>query len=356
MNNEKYTRIKNYLTLISPPNIDDFENDDAYESKVTIESLATAMNLPIEIVRNDIANMTFCINDIYFGNDDIDNELVDDWDNNANNNLDSELSYINRPKVKRRKAIIKGEYDNIPIDTFIENVKYTLTISEDEAFALAQLGNRNYELSNHKATKLGNFSRIKTLNDDNLFPKNSMEMIDNLLEAIEYKHTLKIIYIDLKGTLYKYTLFPVKIAYDNLENGYYLIAFDANSEVYPLKLDRIQKYSSSKTTISKIDTSILEIAPFVWGMSFRDTPQKVKVRFKNEANVFNKVRRDLSTRTKGSLYEKDGFLFYEDTVYGISNFKNWIFGYGSSVIVEKPASLRKQIIDSYKRRLKMYDN
>ena len=41
---------------------------------------------------------------------------------------------------------------------------------------------------------------------------------------------------------------------------------------------------------------------------------------------------------------------YEDTVYGISKFRPWIYGFGSSAIVLEPVSLREHIIQSLKER------
>ena len=55
--------------------------------------------------------------------------------------------------------------------------------------------------------------------------------------------------------------------------------------------------------------------------------------------------------TNGKLEEQDGFLYYEDIVYGISKLRTWIYGYGSSAVVIEPESLRLHIIDSLKRRL-----
>ena len=107
----------------------------------------------------------------------------------------------------------------------------------------------------------------------------------------------------------------------------------------------------SSETVEHGDVSVIEqLAPQVWGNCFTDSPEHVKVRFYNEANVWEKVRRDLACRKKGQLYEKDGFLYYEDTVYGISKFRPWIYGFGSSAIVLEPVSLREHIIQSLKER------
>lgn len=90
----------------------------------------------------------------------------------------------------------------------------------------------------------------------------------------------------------------------------------------------------------EMEHKLCEIAPNVWGNLFHDVPKSVKVKFYKEGRVWEKVRRDLECRTNGKLYEKNGFLYYEDIVYGFSKFSNWIYGYGSSAIVIEPKWLR----------------
>ena len=54
------------------------------------------------------------------------------------------------------------------------------------------------------------------------------------------------------------------------------------------------------------------------------------------------------------MYEKDDCLYYEDIVYGIEGFKNYIFSYGSSAIVLEPKHLQDDIIKSLKEREYFY--
>ena len=103
------------------------------------------------------------------------------------------------------------------------------------------------------------------------------------------------------------------------------------------------------------DTSFLEKAPQVWGMNFScETPTHVKVRFSRSANVEKKVKKELEFRTKKKLSESDEFLYYEDDVYGLSKFKDWILSYGWSAVVLEPQSLQEEIIASYTIRKDYY--
>ena len=105
-----------------------------------------------------------------------------------------------------------------------------------------------------------------------------------------------------------------------------------------------------------MEHKLCEIAPNVWGNLFHDAPKSVKVKFYKEGRVWEKVRRDLECRTNGKLYEKNGFLYYEDIVYGFSKFSNWIYGYGSSAIVIEPKWLRQRIIQSLQVRKNAWEN
>ena len=116
----------------------------------------------------------------------------------------------------------------------------------------------------------------------------------------------------------------------------------------------ITTYTNKYFDPLNVDESLLDIYPNVCWNCFSDEPEQVKVRFYNEANVWNKVKKELANRVNGKLYEKDGYLYYEDIVYGISKFRSWLYGYGSSAIVLEPESLRKHIIDSLREREKYY--
>ena len=58
----------------------------------------------------------------------------------------------------------------------------------------------------------------------------------------------------------------------------------------------------------------------------------------------------------GKLYEDGKYLIYEDKVYGKDAFLRWILGYGSSVEVEKPESLRREIMGIINNELKRITN
>ena len=117
-----------------------------------------------------------------------------------------------------------------------------------------------------------------------------------------------------------------------------------------LKCASLDFSEKSVYKIGKQDLGLLDITPNVWGNFFSGKPAYVKIRFYNEANVWKKVKKELANRINGKLYEEDGFLYYEDLVYGISRLRSWVYGYSSSAVVLEPESLRQQIIESLKIR------
>lgn len=56
----------------------------------------------------------------------------------------------------------------------------------------------------------------------------------------------------------------------------------------------------------------------------------IKIKILKEANVVQKVKRDLASRVNGVWTEKEDALYFEDDVIGINSFRSWINSYGSS--------------------------
>ena len=169
-------------------------------------------------------------------------------------------------------------------------------------------------------------------------------------DAIENQASLFMRYQNSKNEIMQFDFQPLKISYDENENLYCILSIHKGA-IQVHRFDRILGLWPGHTKVEGGDVSLIEnLAPQVWGNCFSEEPEHVKVRFYNEANVWNKVKRDLACRTKGKLYAEDGFLYYEDTVYGISKFRTWVYGFGSSAIVLEPVSLREHIIESLKER------
>jgi len=192
-----------------------------------------------------------------------------------------------------------------------------------------------------------------------IYAPTSASVIANLdicNEAIDERKDIQFYYRTANGNFINVTISPLKILYDSNEGLYAILSIE-NNKLYIYRLDRIissvQKQKIGPKNIFPSD--LMKILPTVWGMNFTEAPCHVKVRFYNEANVWRKVRRDLHQRIQNRdpeshLYEKNGFLYYEDDVRGIKSFRSWIYSYGSSAIIIAPKTLQQEIIASLLER------
>ena len=151
---------------------------------------------------------------------------------------------------------------------------------------------------------------------------------------------------------------PVRLFYDSTENLYALICVDGDGlEIY--RIDKIKYLGEGKTFEPPADLNKrLKIIPNIWGLDIKAKPINVKVRIfasHGRGNVGGKVRKDLEHRINGKLYEDGDCLIYEDKVYGKDAFLRWVFGYGNSVVVEKPQSLRTEIKKILEKEIRRID-
>lgn len=342
--------------------------DSDFERGTSINSLHEKLNIPISIIRQDILCIFKWQRDIraFFSK----KEILGEEDDRAEISFydDDEYQMINKYDVedlldnfiylgsdKFEKLLVEGAFDDLPIVLEKEKNIYRFPLSPEEAVALWNLDiTKVVELNrNEFARTYIDFYDIK---DSYLYTNQYMDLnskLEKINQAIAEKRCLDIVYISSAGKIKEFCFRPLKITYDTDEDVYAILSV-YNGRVQVHRLDRIQDIKESDKKIEDCDESMLDIYPNVWGNCFSDEPEHVKVRFYNEAKVWDKVRKELANRVNGKLYEKDGYLYYEDTVYGVSKFRTWIYGYGSSAVVLEPESLRQHIIDSLKERQKYY--
>lgn len=383
-----YVRIQTYYSWL----INDkyfTQIDDSYDRGITLSRLQEISNIPITVIRNDFSCMfewqssisCFLEKNQQFTNITWDNILKFDDENEnyiaANEQYSVELLYENLMNntfpTEFKKLLTDGILDNVPI--YVENVyaPYPISLTPEESKALQYhiLTDMNYQdyMSQKERDVLAEFALLHTnlgkikdvqinsydvkIKDSYMFTGRYVNLnakLELINQAIVNKKSLEIKYKTAKGIIIRIHLKPLKIAYDADENLYSVLSV-YNGAIQVHRLDHILFIDETDENNGPQDEALLDIYPNVWGNCFSDPPEHVKVKFYNEANVWNKVRKELAYRTNGKLYEDDEFLYYEDIVYGISKFRSWIYGYGSSAIVLKPQSLRQHIIDSLKARL-----
>ncbi len=125
------------------------------------------------------------------------------------------------------------------------------------------------------------------------------------------------------------------------------------------RIDRIK----SLIKILKEDSNIESYSPdpyqkYFWGTEYKDhgEPIHVKIRINPEtSNIITKIKSDTLLRSETCILFKDGnYYYYEDDVLGIQDFRRWLRGYGSSIIVIEPQSLIDEIVDGANKTLEYY--
>ena len=371
MNNYEnpYIRLQTYYSWISRGSYD--------LDGMSILELHHYTQIPIDTIRLDIAAILkwqAAINSKYDGDisfipENLENRIFLNFENIKDlfkenqsdgdmSDEDSQFEYtiadmLNRFDPDLEEQLLNGGFDHIPIDiencSLTESDNFNIALSYDESLALDAIRKDITPDKPSPITKTS-FLQIKdsyrTIHDYQELTSR-LQIID---EAIKKKKSLSMNYKNSIGEILKITFQPLKISYDESENLYCVLSVSEN-KIQVHRLDRILDLRPGTEKVDAGDSSIIDsIAPQVWGNCFSEKPEHIKVKFYNEANVLEKVKRDLACRTKGKLYEKDGYLYYEDTVYGISKFRPWIYGFGSSAIVQEPKSLREHIIKSLKER------
>jgi len=93
------------------------------------------------------------------------------------------------------------------------------------------------------------------------------------------------------------------------------------------------------------DFSLRQYLKLRWGMDTGPS-QTVRIRFYNEANVVEKVKREFKARDLPDPVQlEDGSLEYHGKIYGVHNFSKWLLSFGSSAEVLEPEWLRSQMIE-----------
>lgn len=176
--------------------------------------------------------------------------------------------------------------------------------------------------------------------------------VKEMNEVIQKGQSIRVKYKTRSGTFTEWLIRPLELVYNAMDDLYYVVTVDRGRMV-SLRLDRIRSYRVVDEKIETGDTDILKLLPNIWGMELGEKVH-VKIKILNEANVQHKVKRDLAQRIHGTWTEIGEDLYFEDDVIGIYNFKSWLNSYGSSVLVIEPESLRKEIMESARKRIAFY--
>ena len=192
-------------------------------------------------------------------------------------------------------------------------------------------------------------------------PEREMELITELEDMIHRKKTAEVTYRSRNGEEKNYTVRPAKLVHSMPDDVYYLIAFTETkyqnvleeqgeailTDYLSLRVERIVDLQESLIHLPDPDLTVLPNFEKMWGMEDGEEFH-TKLRIYDEANVIAKVRHDLGERASKLVSSEDGCYYYEDDLIGENRFRSWLRGYGSSIIVLEPESIREKMIETYR--------
>ena len=332
--NNPYYRLQKFFSVIEEMKISaNYDDELHFPLKIIRENIG----IPIEIFRSDIsflleiANLQFTL---VYGEENISERYI----------IDGICSWM-----RFREDIIAGKYDDADLEVLEVDDRVYLPLDKEEEEVIKQVLHIDDINRNDKASPF----LIKDSYHFNFVDENRINnTLYEIKSAIDRRKVLKIRYREDNTSFF---VSPVRLFYDATENIYAVLAYD-EGKIKAYRIDKIDKLQETQDRFEwpeNID-KLLSIIPNVWGLEFDEPPIKVKVRIyanHSNGNVGKKVMRDLERRTNKKLYQDGECLIYEDKVYGKEAFLRWVFSYGSSMVVEKPETLREYIVDILENEL-----
>lgn len=332
INASKYELIGNVISLI---------NSEEYES--TIKNLSKDLNVPIPYMRHIILSLVknnILQSCIFTDADDFDgseSSLIEDY-------LDNKESFS--------EIIMDGKYDDVMWSLTLNVLGYDentiLPLSHIEFGALNALGESILSL---KRSSL-------FLKKDNINPLSPavQKNCDIIRDAISYKKPITFSYEKQNGETIQVNCFPQSLVVNVSDNWIYL----RSTEKILYRLDRIIHHCKILSSDEPYPEFLEDDnQKYIWGV-FKESNSKpihVKLRISPEtSNIISKIKHDTSLRSETSkLYQEGNYYYYEDDVIGINELQRWIRGYGSSIIVIEPLSLRNTILSRAHETLDLYN-
>lgn len=301
----------------------------AKRARYSISDISEMLKIPIGIVRDDIVALHTC-REIPVTFYPCNETILDDFDNNMSD------------------EIRQGVFDDEELEMLSskeDDMFLALTALEYKCLKELQDDNENWTFGVHR-----NFVTKPLYNQ----AKANMQIkASEMQNVIEEQKSIRIRYFTKNKKTISIDIRPLQLVKIETEDLYYVVTI-YNGAISPFRLDKIKGFDVLDIDLEMPDTKVLNDLPNIWGMELGERVH-VRILIRNEGRVQEKVRRDLLNRTNGKWKKSGDDLLFEDDVIGIGSFKNWLNGYGSSILVLEPASLRNEIIDSAKRRLKMYE-
>lgn len=299
------------------------------QEALSIASLSSLLSIPIDVVRNDINLVILSAYPFILPEDDRVTDIEDD--------TVLELIEISTDDYAETLSISVDIDEYIAYQNLFEQKQMPKKVSGETSLITKTIRNKKYVYD---------------------LPPYVLEVLDLIETAISDRLCIRFDYRNGSKDPVSVIACPARIGFDASETLYVLIAF-ADRRPFVYDMEKISNIRISSDIPYFINNVYFKNADKVWGFEFDKCiddngmtakPTRVTVRFYNEANVPDKLMRDLTYRHPVKLDRlRSGDIVYTDDVYGIESFKKWIYSYGSSAQILKPVSLRTEFAEDLKR-------
>lgn len=346
------------------------------------ENISRSLKLPIEQIRQDFSallSIREISSNLYFDPQ----------------NFDADTANISKEQLN--KQLLCGSLDHVPL--CIDETALYMNLDSDSEIPIwlryiefMQLKTQFPNLYMTTFKKTG----VRLKNPTPVFYSNTnaiIEYADNLKAAIERNACVSFRYKaasvpkeygNMNSSPHQIgqdvTVYPQYLYHDTDKNLIYCVALelkasDNGQEIDSscisckiFRLDRISRYYNKPfltPTLSELPDEALQQVKeicqkldYMWGMSsFKEEPVPVKIRiFANTPNIISKIKAETSQRKYGKLTKDEIGYIYTDTIIGTDNFRSWLRGYGSSVVVMEPQFLADEMKVSARKVIQMYSS
>lgn len=207
--------------------------------------------------------------------------------------------------------------------------------------------------------QLYNSALQKTLIKKNVFDfsDRDKQLASVIQDALLHNQSLSLHYRISEKEKIHVRIHPLRLFLDTDKNLIYCIAVNEKS-YSAYRLDRIEYVRPLPEIISHCPLSkdFIKRLDYMWGMcDLHEAPVEIEILIvHNTSNILSKIQAETKHRKYGHMETHELFSIYTDTIIGIDNFRSWLRGYGSSVIVIKPKWLATEMIESVQKVLDLY--
>ena len=259
-----------------------------------------------------------------------------------------------RNRDGERYGILSGKYDDT---TFVINDTYLNYDGDGGEFMLALSGEEYTHLNEFlekRGTPLKKMDGLFKVKNSLEIRKEETELKYDVLEKIKEDKCIKFKYYKRKAKKIEWVKIKPRWINYNADTG---LMYIVDSDEYSYRVDCIVDGKVFELEKGEKPDKKRKLAKRMVDMVI-DIPKR-----DGYDGLIFKIKEDVGRRNMNPNYKVDEHFSEESDRYvyrdkidvnDYGNIKSWIYSYGSSMVVEKPEELRRQIIESYKVRSEYY--